>query len=652
MDLRLDESLDLELGFLLDRHLQECPQCELHWQSAMQIEEGFARMPEPPLARLNVQQSLARIREARHVPAASKKPTTPAEWTRWRFPAAALAASLLVIIAVKRDATEQEPGESPLAKNGEELVLPTHEPQATEHAEERALAADPTPDLSPEGKHAQIEQRTGGATSELASAPATPDAPLDDSRLARARVEVRERLLSAYERSVELVSQDGSSANMTAFAEEVDELTLALRKQSWPIVRITEGLLKDPEPKVAQAAATYIGLRGDRSSIRRLSACLELPHMARAVTLALASAGPDGLQGLGQALCVPSERTLAADLLIAKQSPAAAAQVAEVLAKELRDQQRATDSAPTGSAATGSAATGNDLLEVLVAMQQHSLPALIELGQEQLLSMDSLLACLEEIRSTGSYLVSSIYAAGHPDRRRSGDLETMLLCASRFAPSTAGHWLSRSIDDRDWKDFCLEQLPRLQGVSGVEILVRLDGNSAISTEDLDALFEQALAFDSGRFVDALKFWRQNNDPDSYSTVARRMLSVGTDATIPVLRALLETDRIPLDLQSDLVALLGTNGDPRDLPSAVTVFERCGVQERQLAATTLLAIHQLGGEAASSEALIGAEVRDQQNILLLLRRLQAEARTTSSLYKLARELRPFLSARALATRSSS
>jgi hypothetical protein len=266
-------------------------------------------------------------------------------------------------------------------------------------------------------------------------------------------------------------------------------------------------------------------------------------------------------------------------------------------------------------------------------------------------TFESVCAALEEIPSAGSYLTSSLNQE-RDQSRRSQDLEFRVRCASRFAPHGASRWLVEHLTERNWKSFCIEQLPQLSGVPGVEALVRLNSDTRVSTEDLDLLFTRALETDAERFSQAIAKWQQLQGSESHETLAKRVLSLDSPLALPLANALLLSGRIAPELGEDLLLFIAVRGSTSDAQTARAVFSTCTEDRRQLAACALFALHNIEGDEAVRMALQGIKSSNLSNILQLLRRHQAAAGSTPSLYKLARELRIYFSSTAQANKDSS
>lgn len=117
---------------------------------------------------------------------------------------------------------------------------------------------------------------------------------------------VRENLLAAFA-GVEPVT------DAQAHARRFEALSKSIL--TWPLVRVAETLLGDPDERVAAAAARYLGVRGDRVSIARMEACLQRPEIAPAVLRALGDRGGEAASALRVALADPALVPLALEEL-------------------------------------------------------------------------------------------------------------------------------------------------------------------------------------------------------------------------------------------------------------------------------------------------------------------------------------------------
>jgi len=621
LEARSDERLGLERGFELEAHLEGCPACRGYAASLERLDEALAGLSDPPLQRLDVEASVRAVRarlEAEAITAAAGPRATGRRPLRL---AGALAAAALVVLlgylATREDEggpeeglvqeTRTEPEARPTPGPREELA-PT-EPREAEVAVEGRDDDQPSDDQPSDDQH-RDDGTTGDDSME--------EGPIDEDRLRSTRDEVARLLLEAAGG----LADDSPPERVEAFAQLFDLNSLSLRRAQWPVRRLVERLLEAPDPRVGRAAARYLGLRGDRLSRSRLEQALERPELARAATLALRDAGPGGVDGLGRALHLADER----DLALASLGQTGGPEAARVLAAAAAD----TDLALERGA----------LLATLAGLGPAAVEPLLELGDAGHLATAELLERVGSIEGAGDRLL-----AGLEQRERRGRRELRLRCAAELAPLRTARWLEDRVHERELRTLVRRLLPRVPGVPAVASLLRLAEDTRLSSEDLVAMTDSALEHDAGRFAEHARVLLQGGDQAGTTRLAELLVAVDSPLRLAGLRALLPARHLPAPLDRDLVALIGAGGDAADVEPLLERFAELGEDERHLAASCLVALQSLGGQEAVERALDGVRGRTHSNILGLLRRRPAGSGTPPSLYKLARELKPFLSERA-------
>ncbi len=126
---------------------------------------------------------------------------------------------------------------------------------------------------------------------------------LDPARVASL---VRENLLAAFAGGELFSDAEPLARRFEALSESI---------LTWPLVRVAETLLDDPDVRVAAAAARYLGVRGDRVSIARMEAALQRADVAPAVLRALGDRGANAASALRVALSDPALVPLALEEL-------------------------------------------------------------------------------------------------------------------------------------------------------------------------------------------------------------------------------------------------------------------------------------------------------------------------------------------------
>lgn len=598
---RLDETLQLDLELRLQSHLADCARCRAFDARAQALEEALVRLPEPPVERLDVERALQAVRVARvaRVPA-----TTVAR--PWRRVAAVVvgsaAASFALWIALSEDTRSREQ----LADS--ERVTPT---EVTPAPEPPTLVEAELSPLAP------VE----ASTSQLA-----PEQVLDVERLAAARTEVRERL-SVLGASLEL---DATPEEVEAFAQLFELDTLALRRGDWPVRRIVEGSLSLDDLAVASAAARYLGARGDSSSLRHLRAALQREELAPVAVRAMIDLGPTGVESLGLALTVPEARDMAIIGLVRMGNRPAAEQLARGYEASLN----------------GESGADAELLDALAQLGTPALPELLALHAQGSLDQYGYHAALENIDGAEAWFT---------ERLEAGDLEhprSTLDGIGTLAPGVALSWLEGNLHERRYRELTRELLPIVPGSATVACLARLHADSRLSSADLADMTTRALLFDAARFVTAAS----EHGPGSVNTRETFLeLALAIDderAVMPVLLVSVADAELAESARAEAALRIGVSDNSDALPVLQEVFAMCTSSERQLAAACLIGIARIGGDDALNVVLDGGPRRPNKNIRSLLQRREAGERISPSIYKLARELKPFLSARDQANRRTS
>lgn len=654
LERRIDERLALEVGFELDAHLEDCAACRERLQRGDALDEAIARMPEPPLERLDVEHSVSAIRariEAERGAAASAPPRrAPLRRTaalKWAALAAAASLALAIMLS-ERDGAGAPDGsgasspavaqQSPHDDGTNDAPTPVasaNEIQPSRGADSPQSTTTPAPVPSPSDPGAAAPNATApGATAPGATALRNPN-PVDAERLERARGEVRGRLLAAAEG----LGASPSDDEITAFVVRFDAAASDLRSGDWPVLRLVERALRDGEADVAGPAARYLGRRGDRATWSRLEDALEREDLQFTVVDALADAGEDGLDGLASALRRPDVREAALLALRDAGSYAAAARIAFALTEE----RAATLEGISLEAPESGTAANDDLLEALIAFDERAIGALIALGKDGALQLEELVAALERMPAAPEWLADALGGAGRRD-----DPDTLVRCATRLNPEAAAEWLVDHARDRRHGALVRSELPRVAGEPGVAALIALAKDQRTPGDTLDALVGRSLEVDAQRFASHARLISMGHQV----VLAELLIGAEDPLAIHGLRVLAQVAEMPEEIRRDVILAIGEVGDDSDVDLLLALFANLQEHQRMLAAGGLVALHALGGDSAVQRALEGAEERDLRNLLGLLRRRKAGSGTTSSLYKLARGLRPFLSARDQATQDSS
>lgn len=261
-----ERELRVEERLTIAAHLRGCAACEQAARAARVVQTALELERARPGARpLDVERNVASIRsriDARPAP----RPSRRIVWF-------AAAAGLVGVLIGARGLLSSR-GEAPPVAG-----TPSPAPHVPERRESTPLA----PPLVARGESERPD---------VASRTLSPLEPIDASRLAEAREQVRTAVLAA----VPLFEQ----GDVTGFVESVDRDTAELLRGGWPVVRLVERLLEDPT--ASQAAMRWLGRRGDGLALRGLEIELSNPKRrdvaAAALVDALAERDPSALSAV------------------------------------------------------------------------------------------------------------------------------------------------------------------------------------------------------------------------------------------------------------------------------------------------------------------------------------------------------------------
>jgi len=589
--LRRDEELSIELEFVLDAHLQACDACREFERSAEKLDELLAGLPEPPVERLDVEHSVAKIRAARRDDGAEKQ-ITSSRTALWRVAAALVFVVGALTLLLRELGDEQDGGADTPHVASEDSTMGG----STPHDETPAIAESE----EPAGPGPVIGE----------------DSPLDPERLARAREEVRQCIVA----SAQGLGQAATRETALAFAEFFEVSTSELKREGWPLRRLVERQLEGSDIEAASAAARYLGVRGDGTSRRRLTAALDHADrsVARAATLALRDSAEEGLAGLDTALEHPDLRALA----LRGMSALGGAATAELLGRRFAHEM--DEGAP--------ASASDDLLAALEDLGLDAMSTWIELGEEGVLTNAELAQILAGIEGAPLWLDDALEGDG-----RTTPGETLVCCAVDLIPEAAADWILEQVEDGRRIDLARAQAPRLAGTLGVQTLLRLQ-DSRLSSEEFQELVIDTLE------LDALRFAQYVAGGERLTSLTEILIASDHPRATPALAQLMKSTDLTDELISAAVLAVGAHGGPDEATLLAELFSTLALDDRHLAATCLIALHQLGGEELCAKALADAPPRLTSNILSQLRRRRAGSRTNPSMYRLARELKSFLSER--------
>ena len=556
----IDGSLKIERVFELEEHLRGCDGCRARYEEARALDAALGRLPEPPVDRIDLDRAVAAVNAAIDRADIPVPALPPRRRTAWWIPigVGAIAAAVLLFFFLR--------------------TRPSEEVRAPE------IVVEPPPPVVPQPE-----------------AP-LPSEPLDPARLERARSEIRCLLASAA---------DLLHGPADELAQRIDEGARDLHRTNWPVLRLVEANLADPDPLVARAAARYLGVRGDRLALRALEGVLGEPWIGVDAALALCDADADGLAA---ALREPR----ASALVVARLAERRDERSARLLEDFLRD-----------------ARGRNPLLAVdaLARIGPAGVPALLRLGSDGTLSRDEVVDALARTEGAADAVAELVLAR---PRGLSDDL-VLTAVAALQPPSALPRLERRCLELRELRPQALAAIARYGGTSGLEILVRLAASGRIPRAEIESPILETLRGDrdAGREV-VLEADRAGRRAEIAALQRILADSPGADGA-PALVALGGSRLLPSTDRRWCVLLAGETGLPADVSLLVDLFERVRPSERDVRAACLIAIRSLGGPEGLERFLESLPPRVAERVLALLAAREAKERPVSTVSRLSREL---------------
>jgi len=520
----VDRSLSLDERFLLDEHLIVCRDCEDLYERMLGLEEALVRMPEPSEEGLDVEAAVAAIGRAIDEPGAPAVLRHP-RWSRAAsVAAAALVLGALVTWFVREDGEPQVAQAPPLVHFGTDVEEPVE-----------------------------------------------PDA----AAVARA---VRANLLAS------------TGGNWDAASSSADALVLAFEERSrelllWPLPRIAETLLADSDPRVACAAARYLGLRGDRISALRLADALAREDVAPAAVRALGDLGPRGVPALAQALHAPEYADVALAELQRIGGPEAAAAI-----------ERALLASPSLFA------EAEVLLDALAATGPAAVEFLVRLRQGDVVADGNPLSWLAKVDGGDDELVRLLqeWTARQP-------IEALLEAVALLQPIAAQPWVEERIQELRYRDLALQSLVTWEGTAPVESLLRLDAAGRVPDDALLWALEELADHDVQRLTSYARELLSARDAITAGRYLELLLVSGDARVAPALGPFVYSDLLSIG-ERQLAALaigeIGTEEDALRLLRGLEQLEHTGSGEERLLAACLITVHRMLGEPGVTEAMAG------------------------------------------------
>ena len=584
-----DQRISLEGGFQLEAHLAGCTACAALAARHAELDEAFARLPEPPVARIDLDAAIAAVRtqlpdtsvspaERRHGPRLLGRP-----FGRPFLMAAigGLAAAALVFVLSRPAATPELPDHERPDGGRDPVVSAEVGPRAS--GEELAV---PTP--------VQLEVPAPPAADEFA-------------RLEQARAIFRAELLTAGELLAE-----------PAGIVLLDEATRELRAAEWPLRSLAEGLLDDPE--VAPAAVRYLGWRGNRRSATLLARRLDEPALAHTVVVALGQLGPHGFSGLGRALERETTRALALDALVRGGA-------VRELTRALR-----TDGSSTSEQRT-------ELARALAVA--GGLGELLELATHGAASEAEWLAGLDAVLDPAAEL--ELLA----ERARDGSRAQLLLRGIAHGRVAALlPWVERQTVEREHAEEAFRTLSAVGGIEGARSWLRLAVADRVDKTALDVVAASLAVEQPYELKPLVAEVAAQGDYREGEELLSLLALAPPRAAVPSLVAYASTRSFPDDQRQWAVLTVAERGDITAQGELAALFAELDASDRLLAAAVLQTLYALGGEAAVWEATLDLGRNTREELVTLFVDNQHTARDRSpgravTLLELARRVGPAL-----------
>lgn len=580
----IDGSLRIERVFELEEHVRGCGECRARYEEARALDAALTRLPEPPVDRIDLERAVAGVRAAIDSESAPIQRVAPRRRaSRWIPIAvggvAALAAAVLVAFLLRT-----RPSEVPGETRAPEVAVEPPPPDP-------GIAAAPVPE------------------------------PLDPARLERARDEVRCLLAHA----AELLPAPGDPSPAVELVRRFDDGARDLLRDGWPVSRLVEGNLADPDPLVARAAARYLGVRGDRLALRALETSLAHPPICVDAALALCDAGDAGLDGLAGALREPRASPIVVARLVQRRGESSA----RLLEGALRDAARSRD-------ARGGSARLLEAIDALARLGPVGVPAFLRMGSDATLTRAEVVDALARTEGSAEAVADLV-------RTRPRGIEDGLALSTIAAlqPPRALPLLERRcLELRELRPQALETVALYGGRPGLEVLVRLAASGRIPRAEIETPILATLAGDrdAGRAV-VLESTRAGRRGEI--AVLHQILSdsPGSDGA-PALVALGGSSLLPSSDRRWCVLLAGETGLAQDADAVAELFRSVRASEGEVRAACLIAIRSLAGPEGLGrleQVLESLPPRVAERVLALLAARDAGDRPASTVSRLAREL---------------
>ena len=569
--LLVDDELALEDRLRVEAHAEACAACARELARLRRLEQAIAALPEPPprTNRGEVEQALVAVR-ARLVAGAATRPGAPAEparppRARWIAATVLLAAGVLLAWALGAEDEEPAP----------DLLQPP--------VSVAADARDPAP-------------------------------------LARTAREVetalRRHLVAAF-------GQAAEEGDVARAAHAFDELAGDLR--AWPLVRIAETLLGDPDVVLATAAARYLGVRGDRISISALRAVLDRPEAAPAAVRALGDLGPHAVSALDRALDDPALVTLALETLERVGGDDAARSVERSLAARLASSAPRAPLDPLASRH----------LAALGAMGAPALESFLRLASREAFS--SRAARAELFLHLGALQGGrEAFGADLRGLRSRHDLALLLEVAALLESEAALPWVAELACESRHRPLALDSLTRWSGAAPVAVILDLDAAGCVPDDALLATFRVLLDADDARADEEARTLIARADSLRLARYLELLVASEHPGAAGALVTIAREDRLSDGERQWAALAVGLLGGEREARALLDGALAPELEDARLLAGMLVSIHRHLREDGVREALAGIPERSVQRVLEVLADAASRgADETVTLFRVAR-----------------
>ncbi|HEV8111142.1 MAG TPA: zf-HC2 domain-containing protein [Planctomycetota bacterium] len=570
----LDGSLPIEAVFALEEHVRGCAACRTVYQRERDLDAALARLPGPPVERVDVERALAGIR------ATIDREAVAQPRRRFWLPLsiAAAAAAVLLFFLLRR---------APVDERAPPIAASTTRPPA------------PSPTPPPVAEIAE-----------------PPEAAIDPARLARARDEVRCLLASA----AEALPPWGEARAASEFAAAVDEGARDLERSRWPVLRLAEGAIADADPAVARAALRYVGARADRLSVRTLEAAFARPESRIDAALALCDAGDVALDALASPLRDPATR----GFVLARLADRGGDGAARVVETSIR---------VTAMNAADRTACIREGLDALARIGGPAVPAILRLGSEGTLSSDETIDALAA--TEGAAEVVAGFVTARPKGVQDG---LVLRALAALQPARALPLLERrALEVRERRREVIECIAWYGSEGGLAALLRLAASGRIAEDDLEDAILATLDRDRNAGRAVVEDWARAGRRVELSVFQRFLLGHPVPAAAPALVAFGGTEFLPTADRRWSLLLAGELGIPVDAELLADLFQRLKPSEKDLKAACLLSIRALAGSERVELLVETLPPRNARRVVAVLADADARSRPITTLTRLAREL---------------